>query len=159
MKPGLIKIWWLKDPDYKDGREYVGATEFLAGQEQGGEVLVDHVAPLLSVEGLRRFLVTYEMRAKANDFDFEVAPGAQWYLKRRGAHQPLPATLIVRLECAREERVSEPIGPFSVVQLTYDLCRGLFGDTRHELAFRKPNGDWQLCSDGSYWSDIVVLTQ
>lgn len=61
----------------------------------------------------------------------------------------------VRFEYGSEDRMSEDLGPFSFVQVTYDsLEAAKDDDTSVELAFYY-DGIWH--HDGEAYSDIVIF--
>lgn len=68
-----------------------------------------------------------------------------------------------RLECGREDRMSEPIGPFDdFLQLTYTDLR--VGPDGKEVAHFGRDGDWHLKDKefgdpGERWSDIVIWAE
>ena len=65
-------------------------------------------------------------------------------------------TVKVRFEDPRTDRISEPIGPFEWVQLTYDMLRD---DKDNILAFYRESSvtgeNWIY--DGYWWSDIITF--
>lgn len=75
--------------------------------------------------------------------------------RHEGGEDGVSAMMYVRFENARTDTISDTLGPYPFVQLTYEALR--VAPEGEPTAYMLPTGEWTF--QGLHYSDVVISTE